>query len=419
MNRRTLTLCLALSACDATPIGDAGVDAPRRDAPDGGFVPGSIAPCTLDPSMGFDGAPLAAYPWLTASPTARRLAYPLVVLADDGSVDAIPTSALRRAELDLAADCAGEAGCVRGHLAFDAAAAAAAASETVEALTAAGTLTDVASELRGAGVCALIDAADEGAFVSACIERVLGELSAGLDVLGEAPATELDALIDRLAMDETLPFHAPILSALEEGLVLADRPEPIRYEPKDDENRAAIDAARTTDWDAFDFTVIVVPGQGPTDPDTALNPAGRARADLAYDRWAAGVAPFVLLTGGHVHPDRTRFSEAIEMRRHLMEVRGMPASAIFVDPYARHTTTNLRNATRVLARAGVPMDRRMLITTDRIQSIYVMDTSFWARCDEELGYRPFAALERVSDFDVCMIPSITSLHVAPSDPLDP
>ena len=47
---------------------------------------------------------------------------------------------------------------------------------------------------------------------------------------------------------------------------------------------------------------------------------------------------FLCVSGGFVHPIRTRFSEAIEMKHDLMTRFGIPANAIIVDPHARHTT---------------------------------------------------------------------------------
>jgi hypothetical protein len=418
--RESVGLLLLLSACSGGDAMDAGTDTPRVERADAGFDPASLSPCTLAPSLGFDGAPYAGFTPLPASPTALRLFYPLVALEEDGHAAELAATAARRDALMAAADCAGEADCVRARLALDGAAASALSAEIADALSSSGTIGSYAALLRGSGVCARVVDGSDRALVAGCLSGLFGELSAALGVLGEIEPAALDGMLDALAREApALPAWGPLSQALERGLALADRTEAIRYEPLDEEHGAALDAVPETDFDAFPYAAIVVLGQGPTDPSTALNPAGRARADLAFERWAAGLAPFVLLSGGHVHPDRTPFSEAVEMRRHLIEVRGMPASAIFVDPYARHTTTNLRNATRVLARAGVPMDRPLLVTSDPIQSIYVTSGGYASRCDESLGYRPFAALERLSLLDVCMLPSANSLHVAPSDPLDP
>src|SRR6185436_9047390 len=96
------------------------------------------------------------------------------------------------------------------------------------------------------------------------------------------------------------------------AMIADGRDEAVRYEPitAGGENAAAIAAFPTTNFSMFPYVAILVPGQGPTDAVTALNPAGAARCDLAVARWQAGLAPFLLLSGGHVHPDHTTFSEA-------------------------------------------------------------------------------------------------------------
>ena len=101
------------------------------------------------------------------------------------------------------------------------------------------------------------------------------------------------------------------------------------------------------------------------------------------------------------------------------EERGVPEDAIFVDPYARHTTTNLRNAIRVLARAGVPLDRPLLVTSDLFQTAYIRSTGYADRCRDELGYVPYSAIAEVSREDSCFAPLALSLHADARDPLDP
>lgn len=421
------TIAALVTACSTDPPAtDGGRDAPGRDAPratDAGFDPASLAPCEVDLSLASDLTGLAAYARLPAEPMADRLFYPFVVLASDGSTADLSTvTAARRVGLTAASACAGAAACVRSALAWSAAESAGAADAALAALTTAGTSARVAAELRGSGVCARWDGTTDDALVRACLSDALVAATAALDgpVLGELDATALDAAVDAAAALPPLPFWGPIVEVVSRGLVADGRDEAIRYEPLAvAENAAAEALLAATDFDAFPFAAIIVPGQGPDDDVTALHPSGRARADLGYERWAAGLAPVVLVSGGHVHPDRTRFSEAIEMRRYLVETRGMPASAVLVDPYARHTTTNLRNATRILVRAGVPGDRPLLVTSDILQSAYVRSTTFDVRCDDELGYRPYADLTMLSPLDACFLSVPTSMHVDARDPLDP
>jgi hypothetical protein len=120
-----------------------------------------------------------------------------------------------------------------------------------------------------------------------------------------------------------------------------------------------------------------------------------------------------------VHPNQTEFCEAIEMKRDLMTRFGIPAEAILVDPHARHTTTNMRNAARLMYRYGVPFDRKALVTTDLSQSQYIESDEFRGRCVKELGYSPYKSIRRTSPFDLEFLPLIDSLHIDSQDPLDP
>ena len=143
------------------------------------------------------------------------------------------------------------------------------------------------------------------------------------------------------------------------------------------------------------------------------------RCDLAAARYAAGLAPVILTTGGHVHPDRTIYSEAIEMKQYLMTTYGVPESAILVDPYARHTTTNLRNATRELLHAGIPPASTVLIVSDAIQTAYIRGDAFALRCDAELHFRPWRGLDARTATDTCMTLEPVSLTTDAADLLDP
>ncbi len=341
------------------------------------------------------------------------------LLAEQGSVDALePFTSEARAALAEASACAGEAACVRAALLVSESDASAVAAAIVSHVDLAAYL----PRLRASWVCILFDEGDDAAFVTRCVADQLAQLSSVLDarVVGELDATALDAVIDDVTDEaSTLPLWGPLLEVDRRGLLAAGRDEAVRYEPLDDENAAALARLATIDWSAYPFVAIVVPGQGPTDADTALNPIGAGRCDLAYERLAAGLAPVILLTGGHVHPDRTRFSEAIEMRRYLVQERGVDPASVMVDPYARHTTTNLRNAARILVRAGAPTDRPVLVTSDLLQSAYIASMALVNRSVDELGYAPYEQLTRLSDEDACLLFDERAFHVDARDELDP
>jgi hypothetical protein len=214
-------------------------------------------------------------------------------------------------------------------------------------------------------------------------------------------------------------FHVPLRFALE--LRRANwRDEAGRFEPMEKgENRAAYERIAKVDWSQYKYTAILIPGSGTDRPGQALSPWGKARVTLAARRYKAGLAPFLIVSGGYVHPSQTPFCEAIEMKKALIAEYGIPADAILIDPHARHTTTNVRNAARLLYRYGFPFAKTALITTDQGQSAYIEAPTFAQRCLNEIGHLPYAALKRISPFDLEFLPRLDALTLDPLDPLDP
>lgn len=224
----------------------------------------------------------------------------------------------------------------------------------------------------------------------------------------------------RAEMNRRAPFYDPSLKMALALLELNHRDEAGRFEPMErGENAAAYAAVAHTKWPDYPYSVIIVPGAGPGDPNTPLSERGKERLALAVQRYHEGKAPFLLVSGGYVHPVQTRFCEAFEMKRYLVEKLGIPASAVLIDPHARHTTTNLRNAVRILYRYSIPFDKPVLITTDEAQSRYITDAGFGERCKNEMGLIPYLSLKRISSEDIEMRPSIQSLDVNSMEPLDP
>jgi hypothetical protein len=216
-----------------------------------------------------------------------------------------------------------------------------------------------------------------------------------------------------LFFEPTLHFALHLMQA-------SRRDEAGRHEPMHlGENKAALDRIPTIAWAKYPYTVIVVPGAGSDVPGVRISPAGHLRSEIAAKRYREGKAPFILVSGGYVHPNQTPFNEAIEMKRVLMENYAIPANAILIDPHARHTTTNLRNAARILYRYGFPFDKTGLITTDLYQSQYIESKIFTDRCEKELGYQPHKALKRLNPFDLEWLPTLDSLQADSTDPLDP
>jgi hypothetical protein len=215
-------------------------------------------------------------------------------------------------------------------------------------------------------------------------------------------------------------FFEPSLKAALQLLAFNHRDEAGRFEPMEETvNKAALRSIPSINWNNYAYSVIVVPGAGPNDPTVALSEAGRKRTALAAQAYHAGRAPFILVSGGYVHPSQTQFAEAIEMEKALLRDYQVPEEAILVDPHARHTTTNMRNAAREIYRYNIPMNKQALVISDSAQITYIQGQFFADRCREELGYVPYQIIERPSDTSLVFLPRIEALQQNPLDPLDP
>lgn len=217
-----------------------------------------------------------------------------------------------------------------------------------------------------------------------------------------------------------LSFFAPSLQYALRWLEVNGRDEAADYEPMQSTvNIAAFEKAKRTDWNKFKYTLILVPGSGPSDPAVALSPVGMLRCRLGALRYFEGLAPFIVVSGGRVHPFKTKYSEAYEMKRYLMDELHVPENAIILEPHARHTTTNLRNAVRLLFRYGMPVEKPCLVTTTRSQSYYITADAFAERCRQELRYLPYRLGQRLSETDVEFYPVLDALQIDHDEPLDP
>ena len=273
------------------------------------------------------------------------------------------------------------------------------------------------------------------------IRRELVGLNAILDVYGKGGTPhypEIDGPIgkkggQRLAADVAVAASIgevgrdEAVAALDPsiGLALAlidvnHRLDAIAFEPLDGGlNADAFQHTRRVDWSRYRYTSIIVLGAGPEDLLTPLSARGKLHVKVAAQRYFDGLAPFIIVSGAAVHPRGTRVVEAIEMRRALIERYGVPTHAIVIEPYARHTTTNLRNSVRLLMAMKAPMDRDALILSDPRHIDAVESAEFVARNQRELGYQPGRVGKRSSPFDIVFRPSPDSARVDPLDPLDP
>ncbi|MDR6784427.1 sugar phosphate isomerase/epimerase [Pedobacter africanus] len=223
----------------------------------------------------------------------------------------------------------------------------------------------------------------------------------------------------KIAGDKQLAFFELPLRGAIDILKLNGRDEAARYEPLNSGlNAAPFRKAGLTDWKAFKYSMILVPGLGPEVPGMALDPNGAKRCEAAVLRYKQGLAPFIVVSGGQVHPFRTPFNEAVEMKKYLVEKLGIPEDVVFIEPHARHTTTNIRNASRMIFRFGMPADKPVLIVTDTSQSKYIVER-MGKTAMRDLGYLPYKDLAALGPEDTVFYPVAQSQEPDPFDPLDP
>lgn len=220
--------------------------------------------------------------------------------------------------------------------------------------------------------------------------------------------------------ETTSLFYQPSLQVSLWLMSINDRDEPARFEPLEEgENKAAVQKIKQTHWANYRYTAIMVPGEGPELYTVALSPGGKMRCELAAERFKKGIAPFIIVSGGYCHPFHTPYCEAIEMKKYLVTTLSVPENVIIIEPQARHTTTNFRNADRLMIRYNIPIDKQALCVTTIDQAGYIDDKRFDARNRKELGYLPYRDKQRLSVHESAFYPVVESLHMDPNDPLDP
>lgn len=215
-------------------------------------------------------------------------------------------------------------------------------------------------------------------------------------------------------------FFEPSLTAALLALEINEREQVADYEPMASTvNKLAFDRIKTVNWKAFPYTVILVPGAGPDEPEVALSAEGMLRCRVAALRYFEGLAPFLVVSGGNVHPYKTKFNEAIEMKKFMVEKLKVPANAIIVEPHARHTTTNMRNTARLIFRYGMPFDKACITSTSKSQSMYIQELNLDKRCEKELNHVPYRKGKRLSETEAEFYPLIEALQINALEPLDP
>jgi hypothetical protein len=212
-------------------------------------------------------------------------------------------------------------------------------------------------------------------------------------------------------------FHFTLHAAVN-VLIMNGRDEAARYEPLNEGlNKTAFENLKNVTWDKYQYSAILVPGQGPDKEGESIAPMSIERCKLAAKYYRDGLAPFLIVSGGHVHPNKTPFSEAVEMKKYLVKELSVPENAILVEPHARHTTTNMRNAARLIYRFSMPDDKKMLIVTDPQQNAFLLGME--RRFMSELKCVPYRDLKKLTEETSEYYPTKNALQTNSLDPLDP
>ncbi|MDM1374997.1 YdcF family protein [Myroides marinus] len=215
-------------------------------------------------------------------------------------------------------------------------------------------------------------------------------------------------------------FFEPMLDYGLHLMYMNHRDEAIRYEPLQDlYNKKAIEHVKNVDFKSYPYNALIVLGDGPENYRDPLGALGKLNLKIAVQEFKQNKAPFIIVSGGHVHPNRTQTCEAIEMKKELMQVYGIPEEAIIVEPYARHTTTNLRNATRLMIEYGFDIKQKSMIVSYELHIKSIADKKFMDRFIKELGYLPGKILRQEKGELLDFYPSELLLQINPLEPLDP
>ncbi len=240
------------------------------------------------------------------------------------------------------------------------------------------------------------------------------------DVNSEAYRKLLKAMIAEIKLSRDSLFFEPTLKFAMGLLESNRRNEAGRFEPLEQgENKAAVQNLKNIRWSDYPYSFILVLGAGGQDLTTRISPLGAQRTDVAAQLFLQRKAPLIIVSGGFVHPMQTPYCEAIEMKRYLMEKYKIPEQSILVDPHARHTTTNFRNAARLAFRYSIPADRTALVTSSESHIVSSASEEFRTRCLNELGYFPMEFIKQISPVAAEFKPSVASLFFDANDPLDP
>lgn len=217
-------------------------------------------------------------------------------------------------------------------------------------------------------------------------------------------------------------FYEPFLDFALGVLGLNNRDEAGRFVPlKNGENQLAYNYIQNINWNDYPYSVIVVLGDAPNSsgdlPNISLG--GMERSNRGMQLFNEGLAPLIVFTGANIAPFQSSFHEAIEMKKYVMQQYTISEEKILVDPHARHTTTNLRNVSRLMYEYNIPSDKKAIVTTSVSHSDYVTSNQFLNRSMNQMNHIPVEFFNRISSREVEFKPLIKVLHLNSIDPLDP
>ena len=245
--------------------------------------------------------------------------------------------------------------------------------------------------------------------------------------IGRETNVDYDALIAQLKGIETVIFAGGISARLEgeempvslPGFKGGDRTDIELPAVQRQFLKKLHEAGKKVDWSKYDYTIIMVPGNGPDDYNTPLHPQGKVRCDIGYELWTQGYAPFIMVSGGRIHPSKTKYCEAEEMKKYLMG-KGVPEDAIIMEPHARHTPTNVRNMVRVIFHMGLPMNKGGIIACEaNVITNTFQSQAFLNRCQSEYSFIPVTFGKTITTQAIAFYPKTDCLNIYSKDPLDP
>lgn len=116
-------------------------------------------------------------------------------------------------------------------------------------------------------------------------------------------------LITEENKSSNLFFSLPLQAALH-FLEINERDNAGEYEPMASTvNKPAYDKVNSVKWNDYKYSVILVPGAGAEYLVKALSAEGMIRCRLAAIQYKNGLSPFIVVSGGRVHPYKTKYSE--------------------------------------------------------------------------------------------------------------